>query len=1010
MGIRNQRRYGELPEEEDFDEIDESEELDNETHQKSSRNTPLKQKRNHQKRSIFDFLITLIGTLVYFIFVSLPRSFFRLFQKNQSQNDGEPRHLLRKLTTLCLKGGALLAFLLLIYTLWISRDLGALDPNHLRDRNVHQSTKIYDRTGTHLLYEIFTDQRRTLVTLDKIPKALQQGVIATEDKTFYTNQGVRLLSIGRAVAVGVFTNKQIGGTSTLTQQLIKNAVLTNERSIDRKLKEIILSLRLTQKFSKDEILQIYFNEIPYGSTNYGVESAAQNYFGKTVSELTLEQSATLAGLPKAPSKYLNNPEALKNRRDFVLQRMFEEKYITEEEMKAAQETPLSFSRRVGNITAPHFVFYVREELSKMYGDPMVDTGGLNVITTLDYDAQLIAEKSFVDNDKLMKDAGASNAALVSFDAKTSQIVAYVGSKDFMNKDINGQFDIVSQARRQPGSSIKPIIYAAAFEKGYTPDTILFDVLTNFAISGKPYKPQNYTLKEYGPVTMRQSLQGSLNIPAVKTFYLVGEKKGIEFASRLGYTTFNNGNFGLSLVLGGGEVSMLEHVHAYSVFANNGIYNEPLSILKVQDPKGEVLYEWKPTEGKQVVDPKVTATLSDVLSDDGARAYIFGAGSSLTLPGRPVAAKTGTTNGYKDAWTVGYTPSYVTGVWAGNSDNTALKAGFGGGKVSGQIWNSFMKNFLQNKPVEQFPAPPVNDAEKPVLRGSSGGGITLGINSVTGKIAVTTTPAEFIVQKTFLQPHDILHYVNKDDPRGPAPQNPSSDSQYAVWEAAIQEWIARRHAEDPTWVMSFEEPPTEYDTPQSPEFAPTLTVISPQPGAVFQTRNLTTNIQVSAPRGVAKVSYFLDKKPVQVVTTFPFNLNINVRELENGPHELSLLVQDDLGNYAQQAIPISIDAGEIGPYVTWVRGLPSLSFTDFPVTFFLNPSKVELIRELRIYKQNPNGIKESLAIYTDFTHMTNGQIIVPWTDPASTGSWKLLTEITDLNGVVSEGDTFEITVN
>jgi 1A family penicillin-binding protein len=1010
MGIRNQRRYGEIPEEEDLDEIEEDQELDNKKDTRQVKNTRMEHKKGQPKRSIFDFFITLIGKLVYFIFVFIPKSIFGLFKGNRSDEDQEPRHLLRKFFALCLKGGAVLAFLLLIYTLWISRDLGALDPNHLRDRNIHQSTKLFDRTGQHILYEIFTDERRTLVTLDKIPKYLQQGVIATEDKTFYTNSGVRLLSIGRAVAVGVFTNKQIGGTSTLTQQLIKNAVLTNERSIDRKLKEIILSLRLTQKYSKDEILQIYFNEIPYGSTNYGVESAAQNYFGKTVSELTLEQCATLAGLPKAPSKYLNNPEALKNRRDFVLQRMFEEKYITEQEMKDAQATPLSFSRRIGNITAPHFVFFVRDQLSEMYGDPMVDTGGLSVITSLDYDAQIIAEKAMTDNEKLMNDAGASNAALVSFDAKTSHILAYVGSKDFMNKEINGQFDVVSQARRQPGSSIKPIIYAAAFEKGYTPDTILFDVLTNFAISGKPYQPQNYTLKEYGPVTLRQSLQGSLNIPAVKTFYLVGEKKGIEFANRLGYTTFNDGNFGLSLVLGGGEVSMLEHVHAYSVFADNGIYNDTISILKVQDPKGEVLYEWKPTEGKQVVDPKVTATLSNVLSDDASRAYIFGAGSALTLGGRPVAAKTGTTNGYKDAWTVGYTPSYVTGVWAGNSDNTPLKAGFGGGKVSGQIWNSYMKNFLQNKPVENFPEPPVNDAEKPVLRGSSGGGITLGINSITGKIAVTSTPAEFIVQKTFLQPHDILHYVNKDDPRGPAPENPASDSQYSVWEAAIQDWIARKHKEDPTWVMSFEEPPTEFDSAQSPEFVPILTVLSPTPGAVFKTRNLTTQIEVSAPRGVAKVSYFVDKKPVQVVTAFPFNLNISLREIENGPHELSMIAQDDLGNYTQVAVPITIDAGEVGPYVTWVRGIPSLSFTDFPATFFLNPSKVEQIRELRVFKQNPNGVRESLAVYTDFTHMTNGQIIVPWTDPASTGSWKLLTEITDLNGVVSEGDTFEITVN
>ncbi len=1016
MNNRHQRRYGELPQEE--------ENQDQEGLEENLLNTTKQGHPNHKKdlknrpprRSVFDFLLLGIGRLFLFIFVTIPKSIFRLFglKKDHTHKNSPqpPRHLFKRFINFSLKAGAALILLLIIYTFWVSRDLILLDPNRLRERNIHQSTKLYDRTGQHLLYEIFTDQRRTLVTLDKIPKALQQGVVATEDTSFYQHHGIRPLSIIRSIVygvVGIGNNKIGGGASTLTQQLVKNAILINDNAYTRKPKELILSLRLEQKYTKDEILQIYFNEIPYGSTNYGVESAAQNYFGKTVSELDLEQSATLAGLPKAPSKYLNNLVALKERRNFVLRRMFEEKYITEAEMKEAQAKPLSFSRRIGNITAPHYVFYVKDKLSEMYGEQTVDTGGLSVITSLDWDAQAKAEQSLKENEKLMSDAGANNAAIVSFDAKTSQVLAYVGSKDFFNNEINGQFDVVSQARRQPGSSIKPIIYAAAFEKGYTPDTILFDVLTNFAISGKPYQPQNYTLEEYGPVTMRQALQGSLNIPAVKTFYLVGEKKGIEFANRLGYTTFNTGNFGLSLVLGGGEVSMLEHVHAYSVFANNGIYNEPVTILKVTDSKGEILQEWKPTEGKQVVDPKVTATLSNVLSDDASRAYIFGAGGALTLPGRPVAAKTGTTNGYKDAWTVGYTPSYVTGVWTGNSDNSPLKAGFGGGKVSGQIWNSFMKTFLQDKPVEPFPALPENDAEKPVLRGSTGGGITLDIDSVTGKIATSSTPPEYIVKRTFVQPHDILHYVDRDNPRGPVPENPAVDGQYSVWEEAIQNWISRKKEKDPNWQISFEEPPTEYDDAPSLEFIPTVVVNSPTPGSVLSSRHITTNIIASAPRGVAKVSYYIDKKLVSTVLTPPFWLDTYQRDLANGPHELSFIIEDDANNRIQQVIPFTLEAGEEAPYVTWIKGVNTYSTQDFPISFFLNPFKLEKIRELRVYKEQ-NGIRSPLTVINNFSNLFNSQINITWDELPSPGQWNLSTEITTDTGQVVPGETISITVN
>ncbi|PIR03083.1 MAG: hypothetical protein COV60_02215, partial [Candidatus Magasanikbacteria bacterium CG11_big_fil_rev_8_21_14_0_20_43_7] len=394
---------------------------------------------------------------------------------------------------------------------WASKDLP--DPNKLTDRQVAQSTKIYDQTGQHILYEVFADKKRTLITLDELPKDLIHGVIATEDTTFYEHHGIRPLSLLRSIVYGVFGEGRIGGgASTLTQQLVKNAILTNERRISRKIKEIILSVRLEQAYSKDQILQIYFNEIPYGSTNYGVESAAQSYFGKPASELSLAESATLAGMPKQPSAYIANTTLLKERRNFVLRRMAEESYITDEQKTTAQQEPLGFSTSFGNIDAPHFVLYVKQKLVEQYGEQTVDTGGLNVITSLDWEKQQIAEK-VVDEvgTPALEAAGANNTALVALDPKTGQILAMVGSKDFYDEQIQGQFNVATLAKRQPGSSFKPIIYAAAFEKGYTPNTILFDVITDFGQnSGSSYKPLNYDLSEHGPVTIRQALQGSLN--------------------------------------------------------------------------------------------------------------------------------------------------------------------------------------------------------------------------------------------------------------------------------------------------------------------------------------------------------------------------------------------------------------------------------------------------------------------------------------------------------------------
>jgi len=898
---------------------------------------------------------------------------------------------------------------LTIVIAWASKDLP--NPDKLTEREVAQSTKIYDRTGGHLLYEVFENQKRTLVNLDQIPKDLINGVIATEDSKFYEHKGVRPLSFVRAIVYKLLgRSSRLGATSTLTQQLVKNAILTNERSYTRKIKEIILSLRLEQKYTKEQILKIYFNEIPYGSTNYGVESASQDYFGKSVSELSLVESATLAGIPRAPTTYLNDLVALKNRRNTVLERMFEEGYISRELADTAQAEPLKLERRFNNLVAPHFVLYVKEQLVNKYGERTVDSGGLRVITTIDWDKQLVAEKTIKDSEKKLAEGQANNAALVAIDPKNGQILSMVGSLDFNNKEINGQFNVVTQGKRQPGSSFKPIIYAAAFEKGYTPDTVVFDVKTNFAVSGKAYTPLNYDLKERGPVTLRQALQGSLNIPAVQVLYLVGSKNGTEFAKRLGYNTLSEGSFGLSLVLGGGEVKLLEHTSAFAVFANNGTYHSPISILKVESSAGEVLEEWKPDKGKDVLDEKITATISNVLSDDAARAYVFGAGGVLTLPGRPVAAKTGTTNNYHDAWTVGYTPNLVTGVWVGNTDNKAMRKGDGGSKLAAPIWKIFMTEALKNAPVEYFPTPPTNDAEKPILKGSTGGSVTLLINKQTNKLASSSTPPEFITQKTFIPAHSILYYVNKDDPRGPAPENPGDDPQYQIWENAIQDWIKRTKEKNPSWQVDFSEPPTEYDSSQSVALVPTLEIISPTPSSTFTNRQIDTDIRVSAPRGVTKVIYTLDGRYVGVIKTHPFNLNYYANWIEAGNHTLIITAEDDVGNKTEKQIIFLLDAPPEPPSVTWTYQEQTLGNNSFPKLMILKTFKLDQIKEVVVYIQKEGGEKQLLATITDLSKPVNEMIGFDWKTPPSGGTYFLSTEVKLKDELVLAGDSTKVIIN
>src|SRR3989339_777966 len=644
-----------------------------------------------------------------------------------------------------------------IFIAWLSRNLP--NPGGLIERELAQSTKIMDRTGEEILYEIHGEEKRTLVKLNEIPNYVKYATIAIEDKNFYSHGGISLWGIFRGTVLHYIRYGTMQGGSTLTQQFVKNAILTNERTVTRKLKEWILAYKIEKKYSKDEILQMYFNEIPYGSTAYGVEAASQKYFGKSARNINIAEAAILAALPQAPSRYSpygSNIEILLGRQQYIIDLMLEQGYITEEEAKDAKEFKIEFKEQGSNIKAPHFVMYIKEILSNKYGEKMVEQGGLKIYTTLDIYKQKIAEDVINElAEKNEKDYNATNASLISIDPKTGQVLAMVGSRDYFNNDIDGQVNITT-SNRQPGSSLKPLVYATMFLKGYTPNTILYDVITSFSTNkDEPYEPHNYDNKEHGPVTIRKALAGSLNIPAVKAIYLADIDKVLELATDMGYTTLTDKNrFGLSLVLGGAEVKLIEHVNAYGVFAREGIFHPITTILKIEDKDGNLIEEAE-TKEKKVLDPKIARLINDVLSDNAARAYAFGERNWLTLSDRPVAAKTGTTNGYRDAWTIGYTPSIVTGVWVGNNNNSEMKKGAAGGVVAAPIWHNYMKKVLGNTPIEGFKKIEIEKTGKPVLDGEEGGETVIKIKKYFGLLDTENLPEVKIISpinnKTILTP-------------------------------------------------------------------------------------------------------------------------------------------------------------------------------------------------------------------------------------------------------------------
>jgi 1A family penicillin-binding protein len=604
---------------------------------------------------------------------------------------------------------------------YYARDLP--DPRNLASRLQFHSTKIYDRNGV-LLYEVFDPNRgrRTEVTLAEIADPMKQAILAAEDARFYQNPGIDPQGIIRAF----FENLTSGGTrlsggSTITQQLVKNTLLSSERTLSRKIKEAILAISISHRYSKDQILEMYLNTVYFGNQAYGVEAAAQTYFGKPASELTLPEAALLAGLVRAPST--TNPfadqQAAKAAQQRVLDLMVRHGFISEAEARAAAEQPLNYhTRQLGEIKAPHFVLWVREQLeaNPRYGQKGLYQQGLEVTTTLDIRLQEMAELIVRDHVARLGRFNVRDGALVAINPATGEILAMVGSADYHNKAIQGEVN-VALALRQPGSSIKPITYLAAFLKGWTPATIIEDAPTEFpgGTGQPPYRPKNYDGQFHGKVTARTALANSYNIPAVKTLQFVGLPAMIDLARRMGITTFQDpSRYGLSLTLGGGEVRLLELTSAYGVFATGGKRLSPVSILKVTDAKGNVLDHWPGPRPQPVVDAQYAYLITSILSDNEARTPAFGPNSPLRLS-RAAAVKTGTTDDFKDNWTIGYTSQLVTGVWVGNADNQPMR-GTTGLTGAAPIWHDFMEFALKPLPVDPL-APPPGLARVPIARDS-----------------------------------------------------------------------------------------------------------------------------------------------------------------------------------------------------------------------------------------------------------------------------------------------------
>lgn len=845
---------------------------------------------------------------------------------------------------------ALIGFAALIILLfaWYAKDLPT--PGKIKNYQAAASTQLFDRNGKPI-YALHGDIQRNLLDSKDIPTNVKQATVAIEDKSFYRNHGIEFKSIARAIYSNI-TNRRIGqGGSTITQQFVKNALLSPKKTFTRKIKELILSIEIEIMYNKDEILTMYINEIPYGSNAYGIEAASKIYFNKHANELTLAEAATLAALPQRPtylSPYGTHPDARIARVNLVLDSMVQMKYINADEaVKAKEEAKnIKFSKPQEYIVAPHFVQYVKEKLVAQYGEQMVNEGGLKVTTTLDLDKQVIAEKAVKDAaEGRFNNINASNGALVSIDPKTGQVLAMVGSADYFNNDIQGQVN-VADSLRQPGSSFKPIVYATAFKNKYNPATTLWDVTTDF---GGGYTPKNYDGTTHGPVSMRKALAGSLNIPAVKTLALAGVDNSLKTAHEMGITSLNGSSdqYGLSLVLGSGEVQLDDLTTAYGVFANNGDLAPTTPILKVVDAKGKTLDEFKENEGKKnVLDPQIAYEISSILSDNDARSFTFGSNSALNFGDRPVAVKTGTTSLYKDAWTVGYTPSVVTGVWVGNNDGTPMTAGAAGAMAAAPIWRQYMQGVLGDSSAEDFNRPkgiedvtvdklsnklPSNNSPETITdifaswqipKDRDDIHINIKLDKYTSKRATDDCPEQFTESKTYTNLHSEM------------PDN-------SGWEGPV-----RAAAESYGIFISY--PPDETSC-IGLTGKPTIRLTSPANGASIK-GSFTIQVSAESAARIAKVDFAIDGVYIGTDTSSPYS--IKAPGLSSGNHTITATATTETGLSESAQISIKIVKTNTAP------GNPSFSSISSGIVgsatiTWTNPSDSDLA-SIKIYVSQTQG--------------------------------------------------------
>jgi len=780
---------------------------------------------------------------------------------------------------------------------WFSKDLPT--PNKVVRRDGF-SSRIYDRNG-ELLYDVYKDAKRMPVVWEDIPEALKNATVAVEDKEFYKHGGFDPLAPFRIVKNVFYFHKLTGG-STLTQQLVKNVLLNSDVTVTRKIKEFILAVQIEAKYKKSEILLMYLNEAPYGGAAWGVGTAAEQYFGKSVKDLNLTESAILAGLPQRPSAYSpfsKTPTLYIDRTAHVLERMKEDGYINEEMQKATLEEAKNykFYENKNQLVTPHFVLWVKEELSKKYGEEVVEGGGLKITTTLDLKLQNKVQEIVAEEITKAEKLGISNGAAVVIDPTNGQVLAMVGSRGYNSDKTDGKFNVVTQALRQPGSAIKPVTYLTAIRRGYTAATMIMDTPVTFAGEGgqKDYSPQNYTGKFVGPISLAQAFGNSINTTAVKMLANVGLKNMLQQAFEMGLTTLeptteNLRKYGLAVTLGGADVKMIELASAYGAFANGGVRVDPVGVLKVEDRNGRVLEEYRQIEGKKVMTPQEAFIISNILQNNDNRTITFGAVNGLTIPNYQVAVKTGTTNDKKDNWTIGWTPNLLVTVWVGNNDNTPMGKVASGVSGASPIWKKIMQHTLPTRPKQDFPVP-----EKIV---------SIEVDKVSGYAAHDGFPAQSVYFIDGTQPkiNDPIHLKLKvcKDKAGLAPPEDVANGNYNEkeffkfmeddpvskdgknrWQEGIDKWIAEQADKDKY------NPPTGFcrndgtvsvniDTPSGQSTV----------GNDFMIRVNTTSL-----KKIVEVKVWANDKELKTWTERPFEGTVH---LDDGTYELKVRATDKDG--------------------------------------------------------------------------------------------------------------------